>query len=65
MTERLLLTASETAERLSLGRSKVYELMAAGQLRSVRIGRSRRVPIEALHEFVRRLAGDADQSAPE
>ncbi len=40
---------------LGLGRSKVYELMAAGTLESVRIGTSRRIPQEALHEFVHNL----------
>ena len=52
MTEKVLLTVSEAADRLSLGRSKVYELMAAGHLRSVTIGRSRRVPADALNDFV-------------
>ncbi len=51
----VLLTVEDTARALSLGRSKVYELLDAGQLRSVKIGRARRVPLEAVHEFVRGL----------
>ena len=46
--EKLLLSVEEAADRLSLGRTKTYELIASGQLRSVNIGRARRVPIDAL-----------------
>lgn len=55
MTERLLLTVEEAAERLSLGRTKVYELIAAGDLETVCVGRSRRVPTEAVVQFVETL----------
>ena len=56
--EKLLLTAEEAAEALSIGRTKVYELMAGGQLRSVHIGRSRRVPREALGDLVASLRAE-------
>jgi excisionase family DNA binding protein len=39
-------------ERLGLGRSKVYELMASGQLRSCKVGRRRLVPESAIVEFI-------------
>jgi excisionase family DNA binding protein len=57
--DKLLLTPAEAAEALGLGRTKVYELMAAGVLQSVKIGASRRVPREALAEFVARLSAGA------
>lgn len=63
MTEKLLLTAEEAAIVLSLGRTKVYELMAKGELRSVRIGGCRRIPDSALREFVDRLL-DGGQVGP-
>ena len=50
--EKLLLTARETADVLSVSRSRVYELLYAEQLDSVKIGRSRRVALAS----VRRLA---------
>jgi len=37
------------------GRSKLYELLRSGTIESVRIDRLRRIPIQALHEFVERL----------
>jgi excisionase family DNA binding protein len=49
---KLLLTPEEAAEALGICRSKVYELLRAGSLDSVRIGTSRRVPCDALIEFV-------------
>ena len=52
---RLLLTVPEAAESLAISRSKLYELIAAGLIRSVRIDGSRRVPIEALQTYVARL----------
>jgi excisionase family DNA binding protein len=53
--EALLLKPEEVAEYLNIGRSKVYELMSAGQLESVRIGSSRRIPRAAAEAFVESL----------
>jgi excisionase family DNA binding protein len=52
---RLLLTVPEAAEALPISRSKLYELLATGLVRSVRIDGSRRVPIEALETYVATL----------
>jgi excisionase family DNA binding protein len=49
-------------ERLCLGRSTVFALMASGQLRSVKVGRRRLVPESAIVEFIHNLestGGDA------
>jgi excisionase family DNA binding protein len=51
----LLLSPAEAAAHLSIGRSKVYELMRLGQLRSVKIGASRRIPQAALADFIAAL----------
>lgn len=51
----LLVTPEEAARRLGVGRSKVYDLMRAGDLRSLKIGGSRRISTAALEEFVDRL----------
>jgi excisionase family DNA binding protein len=52
---RLLLRVGEAAERLSLSRSKTYQLVQAGELPSIRLGRSLRVPVEALAEVIEKL----------
>ena len=56
----LLLTAEQAAYALSICRTKVYELMRTGQLESVQIGASRRVPVAALDEYVERLRGSSE-----
>jgi excisionase family DNA binding protein len=52
--ERLLLRPAEAAEMLGVSRSKLYELVAAGKLPSVRLDEKRliRVPLAALKALV-------------
>ena len=61
--EKVLLSIPEAAERLSLGRSKLYELMTAGELKAVRIGRAVRLPVEEVDAYARRLL-DEVKAAP-
>ena len=53
--DKLLLTPTEAAQVLSISRSKLYELIGQGRLETVRIDASRRVPRQALVEFVSHL----------
>jgi excisionase family DNA binding protein len=52
--DRLLLRPTEAAEAIGIGRSKVYELLASGELPSIRIGASVRVPVDALRAWIDR-----------
>ena len=58
--EKLLLTPTEAADALGIGRSKVYELLRAGTLASVRIDSCRRIPLEDLKAMIDRLRGAGD-----
>jgi len=51
---RLLLRVEEAARILGLGRSKMYELLATGELPAVRIGRARRILVSGLEAWVER-----------
>ncbi len=51
-----LLTASQVAEILGIARLRVYRYVATGELQAVRIGRSLRVPSEALEVWLRAKA---------
>ena len=42
---------------LGIGRSALYELIAAGKLKTVKLGRRRLVPREAIEEFIAGLSG--------
>jgi len=58
--EKRLLTVAEAARRLGIGRSHAYIYVLRGELESVKLGRSRRVPVEAIEEFVERLRSEAE-----
>ena len=52
----LLLTPEEAAKLLSVGRTTVYALIKAGDLRPVHIGRSCRISRAELERYIRQLA---------
>lgn len=56
--DKMLLRIEEAAEVLSLGRSKTYQLIQAGELSTVKVGRAVRVPATAVREFVARQLGE-------
>jgi excisionase family DNA binding protein len=62
--ERILLKPQETAEAIGCSRSRVYQLIASGELPSIRVGGVARVPVAALKAWVearlRARAEDAD-----
>ena len=65
--DKMLLTPTEAAQVLGVGRSKVYELMRSGALGSVRIDSCRRIPVDDLNALVSRLRTDQlyDGSTPQ
>lgn len=50
--ERLLYTTEEAAAALAIGITKAKELMRAGELRSIKVGRLRRITSSSLKEYV-------------
>jgi excisionase family DNA binding protein len=50
--EPLLWSPAQTAVRLSMSRAGVYELLASGQLASLKVGRRRLIPDEELRKFI-------------
>lgn len=53
--DRLLYRPEEAAALLGVGRSRIYQLLAEGAIGSIQIGRSRRVPADALTAYVNQL----------
>lgn len=53
--ERLFLTVEEVAEALHIGRTRVFALIAAKEITSVKIGNLRRIPVDAVREYAARL----------
>jgi excisionase family DNA binding protein len=58
-SDRLLLRVSEAAEMLSVARSKAYAMVQTGELPSVRLGKSVRIPVRSLNEYVERKTEEA------
>jgi excisionase family DNA binding protein len=54
LVEPLLVRVEEAARMLSLSRSTVYEMLDSGELRSVRRGTARRIPVTALRTWIAR-----------
>ena len=61
--EKKLLTPAEAAMVVGIGRTKLYELMASGQICSVKIGSRRFVPVTKLDDYVAHLVRDFEDGA--
>ncbi|WP_084959566.1 helix-turn-helix domain-containing protein [Thermoactinospora rubra] len=51
----LVLTVDEAAERLRVSRWTLYTLIRSKQLRTIKIGRRRLVPVDSLTECIHNL----------
>jgi excisionase family DNA binding protein len=60
----LLITIDQAAGRLSVGRTKIYELAAEGKLQLVKIGRATRVVVASIETFVHEAVSDQQRSRP-
>jgi excisionase family DNA binding protein len=57
-------TVAEVAQMLGFGLSKTKMLVAEGRIRSLKVGRNRRILPEWVDEFVRKLAQEAEDDWP-
>lgn len=48
----LVLTVPQLAKVLNIGRNAAYELVKSGEIRSIHIGKSIRIPRDALMEYL-------------
>ncbi|MFE4408306.1 helix-turn-helix domain-containing protein [Streptomyces sp. NPDC056821] len=54
-----LLTVPEVMARLKVGRTKVYDLIRTHRISSIKIDGARRVPAEAVREFIQGQLAEA------
>ncbi|MFG2338184.1 helix-turn-helix domain-containing protein [Streptomyces yangpuensis] len=57
------LTVAEAARRIGIGRTKLYEYVSSGEIASVKIGSLRRIPAEAVNDFLTRRLSASDFGA--
>jgi len=55
-----LLTVEEVGQYLKIGRSTLYSLLRRGELKSLRIGGTRRISTKQLIEFIEKLEVEND-----
>lgn len=55
MTTKMLYRVEEAGQELGVGRTRMFALIDSGEIESIKIGKSRRVPHDALLSYVRRL----------
>ena len=60
----ILLRTEEAARMLRVSRSAIYALLNSGELPSITIGARRRIPRDALDEYVARQLASADGARP-
>ena len=64
VTDRLMLRPAEAAEAIGVSRAKGYELIARGEIPSVKVGGCVRVPVAALQSWIaQQLAAKAASEA--
>ncbi|HLY32475.1 MAG TPA: helix-turn-helix domain-containing protein [Ktedonobacterales bacterium] len=56
---KLLVSVDDMAWMLSIGKSKAWQLVMRGDVFSVPVGRSRRIPVKCIEEFVDSLMASA------
>jgi excisionase family DNA binding protein len=61
VSEPLLLRVEQAAKMLQIGRNKVYELAATGEIPSLHLGRQLRIPEAELREWIRRQVVGAER----
>jgi excisionase family DNA binding protein len=61
----VLLSVDQAAQRTGIGRTSIYQAMASGQLRSLRIGRRRLIAVDALADLIHNSGTPGEEAAPD
>ena len=53
----ICIRVNDAARMIGVGRTKLYELIAAGEVETVKFGKSTRITTASLHDLIRRQRG--------
>lgn len=56
---RIAVSPANACSSLGIGRTKLYELIAAGEIRPIKLGRRTLIPVQQLHDLIARKAAAA------
>lgn len=59
----IAVSVGEAASTLSLGRTKIYELLRSGELKSRTVGRRRLISVASIHSFLEQSSGAGGSNA--
>ena len=62
--ERLLYRPAEAAIAIGVSRSRMYELITSGEIPSIRLGGTWRVPVESLRQWIKKQLSAEESAAP-
>jgi len=57
--EPICVRVNDAARMIGIGRTKLYELIAAGEVETVKLGKSTRITTASLHDLIRPQSGAA------
>ena len=60
---RLLYSVDEAAALMGIGHSLLWDLVMRREIASIKVGRSRRIPVAALHTYIAGQLADSGQGA--
>lgn len=52
--EPICVRVNDAARMIGVGRTKLYELIAAGEVETVKLGKSTRITTASLHDLIKR-----------
>lgn len=56
-SDPICVRVNDAARMIGVGRTKLYELIAAGEVETVKLGKSTRITTASLHDLIRRQLG--------
>lgn len=59
MENKLLLSPAAAAQVMSISRSLLYELLESGDISSIKVRRARRIPVEAVRQYIAERQAEA------
>ena len=57
MPDPICVRVNDAARMIGVGRTKLYELIAAREVETVKLGKSTRITTTSLHDLIRRQRG--------